>query len=295
MDVTDADNSDVTGHNESESSQPKSSSDPSATVEKTELSTVGGTGKQTKDIQKSLHEVTQEIHRFLHRLLLMFAVAYEQLDGTVAQDLCYDGIEETFFTPIWKDLIALFRSDITLDFGSQFTLDFRSEFSLCFKSEFILYFRLATRPEEKVLESVITSCEGLSPEDLSVGPKFSLHPSLASSGSYPYEVVVNELGQMMQLASPLNKLACLVRVSHLICHCIEEHYASEGQTNVPKIGADDLIPILSYVIVKCRRPQLVSECRALEEFIHDGYLNGEEGYCLTSLQTALAYIATLAT
>ena len=141
MDVTDADNSDVTEHNESESSQPKSSSDPSATVEKTEFSTVGGTGKQTKDIQKSLHEVTQEIHRFLHRLLLMFAVAYEQLDGTVAQDLCYDGIEETFFTPIWKDLIALFRSDITLDFGSQFTLDFRSEFSLCFKSEFILYFR----------------------------------------------------------------------------------------------------------------------------------------------------------
>ena len=37
-------------------------------------------------------------------------------------------------------------------------------------------------------------------------------------------------------------------------------------------GADDLIPILSFVIVKSRMPQLVSECRALEEFIHEGYV-----------------------
>lgn len=264
MDLADGDNSNETERNESEpSSHAESSSDPSPAVEKAELSAIGGTEKRAMDIQKNLHNVTQEIHRLLHKLLLMFVVTYEQLDNTVAHDLCYDGIEETFFTPIWKDLITLFR--------------------------------LASRAEERVLESVITSCEGLSPEDLSVGPKFSLHPMLPSSGSYPYEAVVNELQQMTQLASPLNKLACLVRVSHLICHCIEEHYANQGQTNVPKIGADDLIPILSFVIIKCRLPQLVSECRALEEFIHDGYLNGEEGYCLTSLQTALAYIATLAT
>ena len=35
-------------------------------------------------------------------------------------------------------------------------------------------------------------------------------------------------------------------------------------------GADDLIPILSFIVVKSMLPQLVSECRALEEFIHDG-------------------------
>lgn len=35
-------------------------------------------------------------------------------------------------------------------------------------------------------------------------------------------------------------------------------------------GADDLLPILSYVALRCQCPQLVSECAALEEFIHEG-------------------------
>ncbi|KAM9376851.1 VPS9 domain-containing protein 1 isoform 2-T2 [Pholidichthys leucotaenia] len=60
-------------------------------------------------------------------------------------------------------------------------------------------------------------------------------------------------------------------------------------------GADDLLPILSFVVLCCQCPQLVSECAALEEFIHEGYLIGEEGYCLTSMQSALAYVESLHT
>ncbi|XP_017596832.1 PREDICTED: VPS9 domain-containing protein 1, partial [Corvus brachyrhynchos] len=58
-------------------------------------------------------------------------------------------------------------------------------------------------------------------------------------------------------------------------------------------GADDLLPILSYVVLQTGLPQLLSECTALEEFIHEGYLIGEEGYCLTSLQSALSYVESL--
>lgn len=35
-------------------------------------------------------------------------------------------------------------------------------------------------------------------------------------------------------------------------------------------GADDLLPILSYVVLQAGLPQLLSECAALEEFIHEG-------------------------
>jgi hypothetical protein len=35
-------------------------------------------------------------------------------------------------------------------------------------------------------------------------------------------------------------------------------------------GADDLLPILCYVIVKAGQPQILSECLILEEFIHEG-------------------------
>ncbi|XP_054956532.1 VPS9 domain-containing protein 1 isoform X3 [Pan paniscus] len=61
----------------------------------------------------------------------------------------------------------------------------------------------------------------------------------------------------------------------------------------PDSGADDLLPILSFVVLRSGLPQLASECAALEEFIHEGYLIGEEGYCLTSLQSALSYVELL--
>lgn len=39
---------------------------------------------------------------------------------------------------------------------------------------------------------------------------------------------------------------------------------------LPSSGADDLLPILSFVVLRSGLPQLVSECAALEEFIHEG-------------------------
>lgn len=39
---------------------------------------------------------------------------------------------------------------------------------------------------------------------------------------------------------------------------------------LPSSGADDLLPILSFVVLRSGLPQLVSECAALEEFTHEG-------------------------
>lgn len=36
-------------------------------------------------------------------------------------------------------------------------------------------------------------------------------------------------------------------------------------------GVDDILPILTYIIIRSGLPQLVSECSIMEEFIHDGY------------------------
>ena len=80
-------------------------------------------------------------------------------------------------------------------------------------NSYIVRRRLASKDDERTLESVMASYDlPLSPEDLSVSPKFSLHPMAPSGGgSYPYEVAVDELRLMTQLSSPLNKLACLGR------------------------------------------------------------------------------------
>ena len=36
-------------------------------------------------------------------------------------------------------------------------------------------------------------------------------------------------------------------------------------------GGDDLLPIFSYVVLKTQHAQLVAECHAMEEFIHERY------------------------
>ena len=36
-------------------------------------------------------------------------------------------------------------------------------------------------------------------------------------------------------------------------------------------GVDDILPILTYVIIRSGLPQLVSECSIMEEFIHEGW------------------------
>lgn len=45
---------------------------------------------------------------------------------------------------------------------------------------------------------------------------------------------------------------------------------ASGQRASVNSGADDLLPILSFVVLRSGLPQLVSECAALEEFIHEG-------------------------
>ncbi|VTJ69026.1 Hypothetical predicted protein [Marmota monax] len=91
-----------------------------------------------------------------------------------------------------------------------------------------------------------------------------------------------------------------VRTLRAICVCAEEYCRAQEATHqasahppAAAIGADDLLPILSFVVLRSGLPQLVSECAALEEFTHEGYLIGEEGYCLTSLQSALSYVQLL--
>lgn len=118
----------------------------------------------------------------------------------------------------------------------------------------------------------------------------------STENKYPYQMAVEELHKLVTMFCPLEKLECLVRTSRCICQCVEDYWESKGKPrHSPEtaIGCDDLLPILSFVIIRSGMAQLVSECDAMEEFIPEGYLMGEEGYCLTTLVTALAYLATL--
>eukprot|EP00075_Anas_platyrhynchos_P032961 XP_027322214.1 VPS9 domain-containing protein 1 isoform X2 [Anas platyrhynchos] len=215
---------------------------------------------QAASLQEQLKGVVRDIHNAIDRLLSLTLLAFEGLNTAAGKDQCLACIEEAFFPQLWAPLLALYRS--------------------------------VHRPREAALARSMERHRNASPAELGLPSR--LFP--AAPGSSPaYGAAVEDLRLIPLETCPRRKLDCIVRALRSICECAEE-YCSTRDSRAPTagtIGADDLLPLVSFAALRSGLPQLLPECAALEEFIHEGCLLGEEGYCLTSLRSALAYLETL--
>ncbi|RXN11028.1 VPS9 domain-containing 1-like protein [Labeo rohita] len=219
---------------------------------------------EERALKEHLKAIVKDIHIAIDRLLSLCLLSFECLNTANSKDQCVASIEEVFFTPIWRPLLALFRK--------------------------------VHQERELTVESSMRFHRNVSPGDVGVPSKLFPRDPAVLHGSYPYESAVQELRLLCRDHCPQKKLECIVRTLRIICGCAEEYRLLQENDPPPKsaaIGADDLLPILAFVALRSEMPQLVSECAALEEFIHEGYLIGEEGYCLTSMQSALTYVESL--
>ncbi|XP_051485691.1 VPS9 domain-containing protein 1 isoform X1 [Apus apus] len=210
-------------------------------------------------LPEQLKGVVRDIHNAIDRLLALTLLAFEGLSTAAGKDQCLACLEEAFFPPLWAPLLALYRS--------------------------------VHQPREAALARSMEQHRHASPADMGLSSR--LFPPAA--GCPAYGSAIQDLRLIPLETCPRRKLECIVRALRSICECAEEYSgARDGRTPASAaVGADDLLPILSYVVLRTGLPQLLSECAAMEEFIHEGYLIGEEGYCLTSLQSALAYLESL--
>lgn len=219
--------------------------------------------------KRHLQNFTKDILLYMEQLVKTFTTAYEELGSAEGRDQCYAYIEDKFFRPVWPHLILLYR--------------------------------IVNHEEELKAAKMMTQHLKATPRDLGISPELCLEES-STADNYPYKAAVLELCSVKNYTAPLLKMECLVRAIRQICQCISEHQQTKqttvlfasGEVSLPNIGADDLLPILHYVLIRTESPQLVSECVAIEELVHEGYLLGEGGYCLTSIRTALGYLTSLA-
>ncbi|KAJ1083853.1 hypothetical protein NDU88_004008 [Pleurodeles waltl] len=228
------------------------------------LSVTIETNMQVLTAEEHLKRIVKDIHSAIDRLLSLILLSFDFPSDASSKDQCVECIEEVFFPPIWPALLALYR---------------------------IVY-----KCREAALLRSMEMYQNAHLSAFGVPSKLFPQDVLPLLSSYPYRSAVEELRSITMENLPQKKLEIIVRTLRLICECAED-YCNRGETkpqpSTAAIGADDLLPILSYVVLKSHLPQLVSECVALEEFIHEGYLIGEEGYCLTSLQSALTYVESL--
>ncbi|XP_077938291.1 VPS9 domain-containing protein 1-like isoform X4 [Gasterosteus aculeatus] len=130
-------------------------------------------------------------------------------------------------------------------------------------SALVVLFRRVHREREQAFEASMKRYRDASPAEVGVPLKLFPGDPDALQGSYPYESAVQELKLLVKDCCPQRKLECIVRTLRLICACAEDYRCLHEVDSPQKIAAI--------------------------------YLIGEEGYCLTSLQSALAYIESLCT
>ncbi|NWI53655.1 VP9D1 protein, partial [Calyptomena viridis] len=242
-----------------------------------------GSGQDTA-LPELLKGVVRDIHNAIDRLLALTLLAFEGLGTAAGKDQCLACLEEAFFPPLWAPLLALYRYHGPLGGAGPHHPVPAAPPSLCAR-------RAVHRPREAALARSMERHRHAGPADMGLASR--LFPP--APGHPPYASAVQDLRLIPLETCPRRKLECIVRALRGICECAEE-YCGARDPRTPAtaaIGADDLLPILSYVVLQTGLPQLLSECAALEEFIHEGYLIGEEGYCLTSLQSALSYVESL--
>uniref|UniRef100_A0A3P8SFE6 Ras and Rab interactor 2 n=1 Tax=Amphiprion percula TaxID=161767 RepID=A0A3P8SFE6_AMPPE len=97
------------------------------------------------------------------------------------------------------------------------------------------------------------------------------------------EKIKHKFHTMCKLYSPEKKVTMLLRVCKLIYTIMEDN---SGRL----YGADDFLPMLTYVLAQCDMPQLDNEILYMMELLDPSLLHGEGGYYLTSAYGAMSLI-----
>ena len=119
----------------------------------------------------------------------------------------------------------------------------------------------------------------LSPvEDIGVAPKLVEHCN--------FEPAVAELQSLATTTHPAQIAKILVNALQRSCEAAEA--AGQG-----KMGADDLLPVLVWVIARADVKDLPIRIHLCEEFSTDASMIGEEGYAMATIATAVAHMGSL--
>jgi hypothetical protein len=212
--------------------------------------------KAAKELPQIVREIQSALSTLIQCVLNTYNVQDEQ--GEI-RDALEPVVEGALFPPLWPHLLTVFR--------------------------------LKNYAEEIALATNMARYFKCIPADLQVREKFWL----CKEPDTPYGKVLEEIEKLVKLSCPTDKLSALVNSSKLIFQTIDDYYSKYEGGNGPKqsgIGVDDILPIVCYVVARTGKPQVLSELNALEEFIHESFILGEDGFCLTTFHTAVEYLKT---
>jgi hypothetical protein len=116
----------------------------------------------------------------------------------------------------------------------------------------------------------------------------NLCPQETESNNVPFFKSIFIFKKFPHKKTALSKVQVLRDTVQSICY-------STGQSadlSISPISADDLMAILTYVIIKSKIKTLVSESEFIHDFLGKQHLAGEQGYLVTTLQCCCMFISS---
>lgn len=114
----------------------------------------------------------------------------------------------------------------------------------------------------------------------------SISDGQAVQAALPYAAAISRLQQLSQAATPRHMLGCLTDTCRLVAEAVMH-------AGAPPPTADELMPLIAYVLLRARVGTLPVELAMLQEVAGDEELLGAQGYCLATFQVACAWVAQL--
>ncbi|GFS12013.1 Ras and Rab interactor 2RAS and EF-hand domain-containing protein [Elysia marginata] len=112
-------------------------------------------------------------------------------------------------------------------------------------------------------------------------------PGLKVPGHIDMEVIKYYLDLMQKSYSPLQKLQNLLKATSTIYHCVQGKHHQFPSRGPSSLGADDFLPMLIYVLVRCGLVAAEIEADFMWGLLQQSLLTGEGGYYLTTLSSAV--------
>jgi len=107
----------------------------------------------------------------------------------------------------------------------------------------------------------------------------------------PYSKAIVTLRNIIKERSPRDKLGCILNTFRETIKCVTDFWDKEGCE--PVVGADDLVPIFTFIILKAQIPNLYTEMNFIWEFASDNEMNGNFGYGYATFQVGVEAVARL--
>lgn len=207
------------------------------------------------------NDLTAVVETLLSFCTAMRNVVY--LGFPVLEEIADDKVEAQVYCAIEKATLKQLDMDIFPMFGSHY------------------------EQQDAAWSSSVARMRSASPADHGVNPKYvldakSVFPNLLSDASSEdgasragvYQTAVDTLRELPHKVSVIEKVLCLSQTCDAIFMAIENHYGA----GTCAVGADDLLPLLSYVMIQAAPAQMESQLQYIEQFLPETLGRGQLAY-----------------